>query len=91
MAATIVFTQITHFFFFFKTGRDFTMAKMNFTFTIGSKSSIDSFNIIKDGVCELDEIFAAEILPEAIQGFEVRAQEPITTFIIIKDVDGECQ
>ena len=67
------------------------MFDMDFIFSINSNSSIDSFIIMEDGVCELDEIFAAEIVFGAIEGFEVRAREPITTFIIIKDVDGGCQ
>ena len=65
------------------------MAKVDFIFS-RSDSSINSFEIIKDGVCEPDEIFAAQTLPEEIEGFEVKAVDPTTTFIIIRDLDGEC-
>jgi hypothetical protein len=68
--------------------RDFEIDQKSFIFN-KSDFSMDSFEILPDGICELDEIFAAEILTGEIGGFDVEAVEPITTFIIIKDVDGE--
>ena len=60
---------------------------MSFAFN-RSDSSMDSFKLIEDGICEPDEIFAVEILTGQIGGINVTAVKPITTFIIIKDVDG---
>ena len=61
---------------------------MSFIFNI-SDSSMGYFEIIQDGICEQDEIFAA-ILTGEVGSFDVTVVEPNTTFIIIKDVDGEC-
>lgn len=82
--ATVIFSGVKYEVAF--AGLDFEVDQVSFIFN-RSDSSMGYFEIIQDGICEQDEIFAAEILTGEIGGFDVTVVEPNTTFVIIKDVD----
>ena len=63
----------------------------DFLFTPASNLSFNSFNIVSDDVLEFDELFFAELDLDEIRsnGWNARAGEFPTTFILIRDDDCE--
>ena len=70
---------------------DVLRTNTDFLFTPVSNSSFNSFIIVNDSVLEFDELFFAEFDLDEIKsnGWNARAGEFPTTFILIRDDDCE--